>query len=50
MNKKPLDLFLRTTSRDIDKLRQNEDVVVMGDLNGHVEQRTEGYNRASWNR
>ena len=34
-------LFLQL-QEEIDKLRQNEEVIVMGDLNGHVGQRTEG--------
>ena len=33
----------------IDKLRQNEEVIVMGDLNGHVIQRTEGYEQVIGN-
>ena len=36
-------LFFLQLQEEIDKHRQNEDVIVMGDLNGHVGQRTEGY-------
>ena len=37
------DRFFLQLQEEIDKFRQNEEVIVMGDLNGHVGQRTEGY-------
>ena len=39
---KKIDSFLQL-QEEIDKLRQNEEVIVMGDLKGLVGQRTEGY-------
>ena len=35
--------FFLQLQEEIDKLRQKEEVIVMGDLNGHIGQRTEGY-------
>ena len=42
-NDEEKDRFFLQLQEEIDKLRQNEEVIVMGDLNGHVGQRTEGY-------
>ena len=42
-NDEKKDRLYEQLQEEIDKLRQNEEVIVMGDLNGHVGQRTEGY-------
>ena len=42
-NDEEKDRFFLHIHEEIDKLRQNVEVIVMGDLNGHVGQRTEGY-------
>ena len=42
-NGEEIDRFYEQLQEEIDKLRQNEKIIVMGDLNGHVGQRTEGY-------
>ena len=42
-NDEEKDRFYEQLQEEIDKIRQNEEVIVMGDLNGHVGHITEGY-------
>ena len=44
-NDEEKDRLFEQIQEEIDKLRQNEEVIVIGDLNGHVGQRTEAMNK-----